>query len=212
MGSFTFWLFIGLLILMMAKPSFLTRFFNLFSGRSESAWTYQKAIAGALISGVILGIAMLILAIAGGYDSGSRELDHGEIVETSPPEVLSAIESGQESWVDYSNILGNLVLPIVILGLAFGIYKKSRVCSVVMFVFVVGDGIFTLWSDADILRLVTAILFGYMFYQGILGTFAYRQMARADYRVSKADRDKSSYYGGFESTSPRTQPQDKTRW
>lgn len=209
MGSFTFWLFIVLLILMIAKPSFLTRFFNLFGGRTESAWTYQKAIAGAVISGVILGIAMLILA---GYDSGARELDHGEIVETSPFEVLSEIESGQESWVDYSNILGNLVLPIVILGLAFGIYKKSRVCSVVMFVFFVGDGIFTLWSDADILRLVIAIPFAYMFYQGILGTFAYRKMARADYRVYRVDRDRSSYYGGFESMSPRMQPRDKTRW
>ena len=161
MGSFTFWLFIGLLILMIAKPSFLARFFYPFGGRGESAWPIQNAIAGAWISGAVLGIVMLILAIAGGYDS---------------------------------NILRDLVLSIVILGLALGIYKKSIVCSVMMFVFYVGDRIFTLWSDADNIRLVIAILFAYMFYQGVLGSFAYRQMARADY-------DRSSYYSGFESTS-----------
>lgn len=64
----------------------------------------------------------------------------------------------------------------VILGLAFGIYKKSRICAVLMLAYFV-------WAKIVLIRLghangsglFMAAVFFYFYLQGVIGTFAYHR-------------------------------------
>ena len=91
-----------------------------------------------------------------------------------PLGVLGGIDAIQTFWL--------------LIGLTYGIYKKSRVCAVIMFVYFVGGKL--------ILKLVESVkaglgahelgyslgtvlpwaIFGYFFFQGIRGTFAYHTL------------------------------------
>ncbi len=71
----------------------------------------------------------------------------------------------------------NLLDVAFIFGLTFGIYKKSRTCAVLMFVYFVGSKLY-LWSETGkVSGLPLALIFGYYFFLGILGAFAYHRMA-----------------------------------
>ena len=71
-----------------------------------------------------------------------------------------------------------LVAVVVILGLAFGLYKKSRICAVLMFVNFVGSKIIQWATTGNVSAVPLAILFGYFFFQGIRGTFAYHSLSK----------------------------------
>ncbi|WP_432727239.1 hypothetical protein [Variovorax sp. W6] len=68
---------------------------------------------------------------------------------------------------------------VLILGLAFGIYKKSRICAVLMLAYFV-------WAKVVLIRLghangtglVMAAVFFYFYLQGVIGTFAYHRYQR----------------------------------
>ena len=70
----------------------------------------------------------------------------------------------------------NLLDVTLIFGLAYGIYRKSRVCAVIMFVYFVGNRILMLVESGKPSGLVMAALFGYWFFQGIRGTFGYHKL------------------------------------
>jgi hypothetical protein len=63
----------------------------------------------------------------------------------------------------------------IILGLTFGLYRKSRVCAVLLFVFFVGNRILMLASGGPMSGLIVAAVFAYALAQGILGTFEYHK-------------------------------------
>jgi hypothetical protein len=69
-----------------------------------------------------------------------------------------------------------LIDVVLVFGLAYGIYRKSRVCAVIMFVYFVGTKILMLVESGRPSGLVMAALFGYWFFQGIRGTFAYHKL------------------------------------
>jgi hypothetical protein len=70
----------------------------------------------------------------------------------------------------------NLLDVAVIAGLTFGIYRKSRTCAVIMLVYFVGSKIM-LWSESKSLSgLPMALFFGWFFYQGVRGTFAWHSL------------------------------------
>ena len=73
----------------------------------------------------------------------------------------------------------NLADVAVIGGLTFGIYRKSRTCAIIMLVYFVGSK-FLLWSETrSASGLPMALIFGWYFYQGISGTFAWHSLAPA---------------------------------
>ncbi|HUJ19713.1 MAG TPA: hypothetical protein VL197_17125 [Nitrospirota bacterium] len=73
----------------------------------------------------------------------------------------------------------NLVDAVLIFGLSFGIYKKSRTCAVIMLIYFIGSKIY-LWKETGSLAgFPLAALFGYYFYQGVTGTFDYHSNADA---------------------------------
>ena len=110
-----------------------------------------KHIKHAWVAGVVSGsMTLLLIAIAA---SGSTVV----------------AELGVDWW--------SLIDVVAIFGLSLGIYKKSRICSLLMFVYFVGSKII-LWATMGNVRGVPlAILFGYFFFQGIRATFAYHSLS-----------------------------------
>ncbi|MBO9717596.1 MAG: hypothetical protein J7507_12495 [Pseudoxanthomonas sp.] len=79
-----------------------------------------------------------------------------------------------------TDILGfsawELIDVALIFGLAFGIYKKSRTCAVVMFVYFIISKILITIQAGHATGIPLALVFGYCFWQGIAGTFAYHRL------------------------------------
>ncbi|HEX7863685.1 MAG TPA: hypothetical protein VF555_01985 [Variovorax sp.] len=72
-----------------------------------------------------------------------------------------------------------LVDVVVILGLAFGIYKKSRICAVLMLAYFVWAKIVLIqMGHAGGSGLFMAVVFFYFYVQGVIGTFAYHKHLR----------------------------------
>ncbi|HEY0505269.1 MAG TPA: hypothetical protein VGD42_17440 [Lysobacter sp.] len=67
----------------------------------------------------------------------------------------------------------------LVFGLAFGIYKKSRICAVLMLGYFVMAKIFIMIEAGAPRGLLLAIVFAYFFFQGAAGTFEYHKLRRA---------------------------------
>lgn len=63
----------------------------------------------------------------------------------------------------------------LIFGLAFGIYKKSRACAVLMLLYFVASKILLMVEAGKPSGLLMALIFAYCFWQGVAGTFAYHR-------------------------------------
>jgi hypothetical protein len=76
----------------------------------------------------------------------------------------------------------SLVDVFLIYGLSFGIYRKSRTCAILMLVyFVISKGLMYIENPRMIgSGLIVAIGFGYCFYRGITGTFAYHKAKKVE--------------------------------
>jgi serine/threonine-protein kinase len=72
----------------------------------------------------------------------------------------------------------NLLDVLLMAGLSFGIYKKSRICAVALFAYFVASKVIMWVSMGNVAGLPLALVFGYFFYQGIRGTFAYQKLAK----------------------------------
>ena len=74
-----------------------------------------------------------------------------------------------------------LIDVVFISGMTFGIYKKSRVCAIIMVIYFFINRLLRV----DLLlkspsMLIMTILFGWAFISGIIGTFVYHKMAKAE--------------------------------
>lgn len=73
----------------------------------------------------------------------------------------------------------SLVDVALIFGLAFGISRKSRVCAVLMLGYFVLSKILMMVETGQPSGLLLAVVFGYYFWQGVHGTFAYHRLKAA---------------------------------
>ncbi len=81
---------------------------------------------------------------------------------------LSGLSSaGYSAW--------HLIDVVLVAGLAFGIYRKSRACAVVMFVYFLISRILTAVETGHVRRLLVGAVFLYFYWQGVVGTFAYHR-------------------------------------
>ena len=71
-----------------------------------------------------------------------------------------------------------LIDVAMILALAFGIYKKSRTCAVLMLVYFVASKILIMVETGKPSGAVMGLLFAYFFWQGVSGTFAYHRLLK----------------------------------
>ena len=108
-------------------------------GAEDMKW--KKSIRNACIAGTISGVLTLLVTLisASGVDIPGLDFD-----------------------------LWNLFDVLLIFGLTFGIYKKNRVCAVLMFVYFVGSKVLMWKESGSVSGLSMAALFGYFFLQGIL--------------------------------------------
>jgi hypothetical protein len=72
----------------------------------------------------------------------------------------------------------NLLDVLLMVGLSFGIYKKSRTCAVLLFAYFVASKVMMWVEMGSAAGLPLALVFGYFFYQGIMGTFAYHKLSK----------------------------------
>jgi hypothetical protein len=68
----------------------------------------------------------------------------------------------------------------MILGLAFGIYKKSRVCAVLMLVYFVASKVFIVSQTGSFSSIPVGLIFTYLYLQAVLGTFTYHKIVEAN--------------------------------
>lgn len=66
----------------------------------------------------------------------------------------------------------------LVLGLAFGIYKKSRTCAVLTFVYFIASKIMLMAESGAPNGIFLAIVFGYLYWQGVSGTFSYHKIIK----------------------------------
>jgi hypothetical protein len=109
----------------------------------------NKQIRNAWIAGVISGTVTLIFTIlaANGHD-------------------LLGLGFDKFNYIDV----------VIIFGLSLGIYLKSRTCALLMLLYFVGSKIIIWQVLGKASGLVGAVLFGYYFVLGIIGTFNYRSI------------------------------------
>lgn len=89
---------------------------------------------------------------------------------------LSIIWNQTRSQLSLLNIMA-LVDAIFIFGMAYGIYKKSRICAVLMFEYFLLSKIFSASVSPHInpASLMIGMIFLYFFFRGITGTFDYHK-------------------------------------
>lgn len=87
----------------------------------------------------------------------------------------------------------------VILGLAFGVYKKSRVCAVLLLIYYIAGQISVWLSVGNFATFPMTILFCYFYIQGVRGTVAYHNFVIPEKvrneEEKSADRTKHPVYG-----------------
>ncbi len=75
--------------------------------------------------------------------------------------------------------LYRLVDVVLLLGLAFGVYKKSRVCAVILFVCFTLNQLYLVSSGmSNGGGIIVGIAFGRWFFQGIIGTIDYHKIKK----------------------------------
>ena len=66
----------------------------------------------------------------------------------------------------------------LMISLTFGIYKKSRVCAVLMFIYFVVSKIMQVSQSGQASGLLLALVFLYYYGLGIRGTFSYHKLSK----------------------------------
>jgi len=75
-----------------------------------------------------------------------------------------------------------LVDVALIFGLTLGIYMKSRICAVAMFIYFIIAKIVLIAETGQVTGFPMALLFAYFFWLGISGTFAYHKLKNSTLR------------------------------
>ena len=124
---------------------------QLLSGESESTISIDvlKKIRNAWIAGLISGSITLVVT-------------------------LFAIAG--VSVLGYSAV--ELIDVALVFGVTFGIYKKSRTCAVLMFVYFVISKIILITEMRSASHMIVGLVFLYFYAMGVVGTFQYHRLVR----------------------------------
>ena len=90
--------------------------------------------------------------------------------------LLTVIAISGSSIAGYS--AWQLLDVALVAGLAFGIYRKSRACAVVMFIYFLISKILVVVETGQGSGLVLGAVFLYFYWQGVVGTFAYHRLVK----------------------------------
>jgi hypothetical protein len=110
----------------------------------------ENRIKNAYIGGVIIGAVTLLFTIVA--------ITYGDNM------------LGLDAWA--------LLDVVLIFGLTFGVYKKSRVCAVLLFLYFVVSKIILFMETGKPVGLIVAFIFGYHLFRGAQGTITYHKVIR----------------------------------
>jgi hypothetical protein len=108
----------------------------------------NKHIKGAYITGLVCGVLTLLVVL---------------IAVSTQKEIM-----GIDGWSFFDVVL--------IFGLAFGIYRKSRTCAVIMLVYYLICKLIQISTTGKPTGMIMAFLFIYYFAKGVQGTFSYHRL------------------------------------
>jgi serine/threonine-protein kinase len=109
-----------------------------------------KKIKSAWMAGIVSGCMTLLITLLAA--SGTKVL-------------------GFDAW--------NFVDVALIAGLTFGIYRKSRVCAVLMLIYFAISKIMIALDGGKASGIGLSLVFLYFYAQGVVGTFAYHKQVKA---------------------------------
>lgn len=89
--------------------------------------------------------------------------------------ILGAVRALASPMADI-NFIGYVVTSLIMAALAYGVYRKSRVSAIVMFVYFAVACINMLVIADKVIGALIPILFLLFFFQAIRGTFAWHRM------------------------------------
>jgi len=72
----------------------------------------------------------------------------------------------------------DLLDVVLICGLVYGIYRKSRICAVLMLLYFIVSKIVIIRETGSPAGLALALVFIYYYIQGVIGTFRYHNLLR----------------------------------
>ncbi len=89
---------------------------------------------------------------------------------------ITIIVNQKQQGISLLNIL-SLIDVVFIFGMAYGIYRKSRVCAVLMFEYFLFSKVFNISASPHFNTgvFMIGIIFLYFMFQGISGTYAYHK-------------------------------------
>jgi len=73
-----------------------------------------------------------------------------------------------------------LIDVALILGLTFGMYKKSRACAAIMLIYFITSKVLIMMDTGKANGVVMGLLFAYFYGQCVMGTFAYHKLMRTN--------------------------------
>ena len=112
----------------------------------------RKHIKNACVAGIISGVLTLIIILI--------SVGSGKAI------------AGLDAW--------GLIDVLLVFGLTYGIYRKSRVCAVVMFAYFIISKLI-MWAEiGKPTGLVMALIFGYYYFRGMQGTITYHKLIKRE--------------------------------
>jgi hypothetical protein len=85
----------------------------------------------------------------------------------------------------------NLACAIVLFALSFGVYRKSRVCAVLLLVYLLASHLFMWFALKQIQALAGLIIFPF-FIRGIQGTFAHHKLSEYELKPLRIIEDEDT--------------------
>lgn len=113
----------------------------------------KQAIKRAWIAGVFSGVVTLIFTLI----------------------VMSGTEiRGISTWT--------LLDVCLVFGLSYGIYRKNRVCAIVMLVYFAISKVYIMVVSGRVVGIGFGLVFMYLFFKGIIGTLEYHRLIKEEQR------------------------------
>ena len=72
--------------------------------------------------------------------------------------------------------LYNMIGVILVIGLFYGMYKKSRICAIILLLFSVIHNIFFIIIGINLLGIIIDLLITFFFAYCVYGTFVYHKI------------------------------------
>lgn len=167
----------------------VTGLFWLFEG-NEQWWDSRILSAGIALTYFLGGVALLYIRRTQ-LARQDIESDHASKTSVSEEYIMIALIMALISGVGtlIVSLVGfqgvdarSLADAAIVFGLAFGLYKKSRACAVVLLLYFLCNR-YMLWinsHDINLILNITVILFTAGYVLGLIGTFRYHRCLKTN--------------------------------